>query len=56
MSKKIIDANHRSIVPDFKELFRYKDLFLTLAWRDFRGSVCANSSVSVIVVLILRTL
>lgn len=36
MSKKIIDANHRSIIPDFKELFRYKDLFLTLAWRDFK--------------------
>lgn len=23
-------------MPDFKELFRYKDLFLMLTWRDFR--------------------
>ena len=33
---KIIDASKSSIVPDFKELYRYKDLFLTLTWRDFR--------------------
>ena len=36
MVKLIIDANKRKIIPDFKELFRYKDLFLTLSWRDFR--------------------
>ncbi len=36
MPKLIIDANKRRIIPDFKELFRYKDLFLTLSWRDFR--------------------
>jgi lipopolysaccharide transport system permease protein len=36
MAKLIIDANKRKIIPDFKELFRYKDLFLTLSWRDFR--------------------
>ena len=36
MEKKIIDANQKSIIPDFKELYRYKDLFLTLTWRDFR--------------------
>jgi lipopolysaccharide transport system permease protein len=36
MEKKIIDAEHQSIIPDFKELYRYKDLFLTLTWRDFR--------------------
>lgn len=36
MEKKIIDADHRSVIPDFKELYRYKDLFLTLSWRDFR--------------------
>jgi lipopolysaccharide transport system permease protein len=36
MTKKIIDANRHSIIPDFKELFRYKDLFITLAWRDFK--------------------
>ena len=34
--KTIIDANKKSIVPDFKELYQYKDLFMTLAWRDFR--------------------
>lgn len=33
---KIIDANTKRILPDFKELFRYKDLFLTLTWRDFK--------------------
>ena len=36
MPKLIIDANKRRLIPDFKELFRYKDLFLTLSWRDFR--------------------
>ncbi len=36
MSKKIIDARDRNYFPDFKELIRYKDLFFTLAWRDFR--------------------
>lgn len=36
MSKLIIDANKRSIIPNFKELYRYKDLFFTLAWRDFK--------------------
>lgn len=36
MSKLIIDATNRKIFPNFKELFRYKDLFVTLAWRDFR--------------------
>ncbi len=34
--KKIIDASNSGIFPDFNELFRYKDLFFTLAWRDFR--------------------
>ena len=33
---KIIDAKHRQLFPSFGELKRYKDLFLTLAWRDFR--------------------
>jgi len=36
MQKTIIDASKRSFIPNFKELYRYKDLFLTLAWRDFR--------------------
>lgn len=35
-SYKVIDADQKRIFPDFKELFRYKDLFLTLTWRDFR--------------------
>ena len=33
---KIIDANQTRIIPDFKELYRYKDLFVTLTWRDFK--------------------
>lgn len=33
---KIIEASHSSIIPDFKELYRYKDLFITLTWRDFK--------------------
>lgn len=36
MDKKIIRAGHTSIVPDWKELYRYRDLFFTLSWRDFR--------------------
>ncbi len=36
MSTKIIDAKKKPLFPDIKELMRYKDLFLTLSWRDFR--------------------
>lgn len=37
MSKTtIIDAKQRKLFPSLSELKRYKDLFLTLAWRDFR--------------------
>lgn len=36
MSKLIIDADKKSIVPNIKELVRYRDLFLTLSWRDFK--------------------
>jgi lipopolysaccharide transport system permease protein len=36
MSKLIIDAGKRRLIPDFRELFRYKDLFITLSWRDFK--------------------
>jgi len=36
MSKLIIDSTKRNIFPNFRELYRYKDLFLTLSWRDFR--------------------
>ena len=36
MQKTVIDANKKSLIPDFKELYQFKDLFLTLAWRDFR--------------------
>ena len=32
----IIDAKKRSFAPNIKELIRYKDLFLTLSWRDFK--------------------
>lgn len=34
--KTIIEAGRRSFLPDFKQLWRYRDLFLTLTWRDFR--------------------
>ena len=36
MSTRIITSSSSRIFPDFKEIFRYKDLFFTLAWRDFR--------------------
>ena len=36
MPKKIIDANKSKIIPNFTELYQYKDLFYTLAWRDFK--------------------
>ncbi|MBW7868862.1 MAG: ABC transporter permease [Brumimicrobium sp.] len=36
MAKLIIDAKKKSILPNIKELVRYKDLFWTLAWRDFK--------------------
>lgn len=36
MTKIIIDANNKSVFEDFKELIRYKDLFFTLALRDFK--------------------
>ncbi|MES2799102.1 MAG: ABC transporter permease [Bacteroidota bacterium] len=35
-SRKVIRADQRSIIPDFRELYRYKDLFYTLSWRDFK--------------------
>lgn len=35
-TKTIIDAQKSSWIPNIKELIRYKDLFFTLAWRDFR--------------------
>jgi lipopolysaccharide transport system permease protein len=34
--KLIIDAGKHRILPDFKEIHRYRDLFYTLSWRDFR--------------------
>ena len=34
--RKVIKPNNNSFFPDFKELISYKDLFLTLAWRDFK--------------------
>lgn len=36
MAKTIIDASKTNILPNLKELYRYKDLFVTLAWRDFK--------------------
>lgn len=36
MHKTIIKAGKKSVFPDLKELIRYKDLFLTLSWRDFK--------------------
>ncbi len=34
--KVIIDANKKGYLPNLKEVFRYKDLLYTLAYRDFR--------------------
>lgn len=36
MEKTIIEASKKRLFPDFRELKRYKDLFLTLTWRDLR--------------------
>lgn len=36
MSKIIVDANKSKLSLGIKELFQYKDLFLTLAYRDLR--------------------
>jgi lipopolysaccharide transport system permease protein len=35
-SKVIIEASNSSFFPNLMELVRYKDLFITLTWRDFR--------------------
>ena len=34
--KTIIDSKISGFLPDFKEVYRYKDLFITLTWRDFK--------------------
>lgn len=36
MSKLIIDANETRVFPSFREIIKYKDLFITLSWRDFK--------------------
>jgi lipopolysaccharide transport system permease protein len=36
VSLRKIEARSSKIFPDIKELISYKDLFFTLAWRDFR--------------------
>ncbi|MEM9546462.1 MAG: ABC transporter permease [Bacteroidota bacterium] len=36
MEKTIISADNRSWFPDFKELYRYRQLVFSLAWRDIR--------------------
>lgn len=34
--KRQISAEKNTLFPDWSELFRYKDLLFTLAWRDFK--------------------
>jgi lipopolysaccharide transport system permease protein len=36
MFRKLIDAEKNQVIPNFIELYQYRDLFLTLSWRDFR--------------------
>ncbi|HAA14530.1 MAG TPA: phosphate ABC transporter permease [Cytophagales bacterium] len=36
MIKTVIDSESRKVFPDFRELSKYRDLFLILAYRDFR--------------------
>lgn len=36
MQTKIIDPEKDGIITNLRELYRYRDLFLTLSWRDFR--------------------
>jgi lipopolysaccharide transport system permease protein len=36
MTKIIIDASKTKLLPNLRELYRYRDLFVTLSWRDFR--------------------
>ena len=36
MQTKIINSNKNGFIPDVKELYRYRDLFITLSWRDFK--------------------
>lgn len=36
MSRTVIEANKNNIIPNFKELYLYKDLFFTMALRDFK--------------------
>jgi lipopolysaccharide transport system permease protein len=35
-SRLVIDSSKQNMLPNFGELVRYKDLFFTLAWRDFK--------------------
>jgi len=36
MEKRIIEAKSKSIFPDFQEVYRYRQLLFSLAWRDIR--------------------
>lgn len=36
MQKLVIDADKKSLLPDLRELFAYKDLFYTLTYRDIK--------------------
>jgi len=36
MEKTIINAEHASIFPDFREIYKYRQLLFSLAWKDIR--------------------
>ena len=36
MEKTIIDANSKSILPEFREIYKFRQLLFSLAWRDVR--------------------
>lgn len=41
--KTVIDANSKSLKIDFKELFAYRDLFYSLAYREYRSKYAQTS-------------
>lgn len=43
IEKTIIDSSKNSVFPNLKELISYKDLFLTLTWRDFKVKYAQTS-------------
>ncbi|MEZ4758379.1 MAG: hypothetical protein R2810_01140 [Flavobacteriales bacterium] len=40
--KIVVDAKSWNPVPDLREVFAHRDLFLTLAYRDVRVRACAD--------------